>query len=130
MWPTAVEKRCEKCGITKKVMPRERRCKQMETNALGKSGYWCYGKLVKVVAPKPKKAAKRTTRKKTLQDELAHAHRKLAESITRVKRAVTSVDSWQTEIKRLGKRIEQQHAAEQTPAGHIRTRAIVLPEDE
>ena len=53
-----VTKRCAKCGRTSNVKPRERRCKWLETNAMGKSGYWCYGHLTKIAPLKPKKKAK------------------------------------------------------------------------
>ncbi len=50
-------KKCARCGRTGWYRPRERRCKQMERTAMGKTGYWCYGALAKVVtarrAPRP-----------------------------------------------------------------------------
>ena len=119
----AVVKRCSKCGRTSKVRPRTRRCKLMEqVSGFAKPKYLCYGALVKV---------ERAKRARTTQDELAHAHTKMTEALTRMKRAMTSVNTWQTTIKRLEKKIEAQHAEQRAAidanASYVIPRKITLP---
>jgi hypothetical protein len=109
-----IKKRCEKCGATNAVAPRVRRCHQVTAWGL------CWGRL---------KTTKRKRYKLTLERELEIAHEQLAEALTRMKRAVTSVDGWQGRIKAIGRRIaERDHPKEKKPKAIKRTRVIVLPE--
>lgn len=41
-------KRCLKCGHVADVKVRQQYCRKAERNAMGKTGYWCYGQLVSV----------------------------------------------------------------------------------
>lgn len=101
-----VIKNCAKCGHRQGVRPRERRCKQRITNSFGGLNL-CYGQLTR---PKKRKVTR------TLETKLADAHAQLADAITKVKRAVTSVDHWQRKIKAIGRRIDQRdHPPEPKP---------------
>lgn len=111
-----LRKRCEKCGATDLVAPRVRRCTKP-----GAFGSVCWGRL---------KTTKRKRSKPTLEQELSRAHEQLANAISRVKRAVTSVDGWQRRIKAIGRRIdERDHPREKKPKAIKRTRLITLPDD-
>jgi hypothetical protein len=122
MGTTTIRKRCEKCGATSDVAPRERRCKTVTTGFGGTLRY-CWGSLKRI----PKRKVKRT-----LEQELSAAHAQLADAITRVKRATTSVDHWQRKIKYIGRRIdERDHPTPKIKKPrHVRTRLITLPDDE
>jgi len=119
---TTKRKTCEKCGRAVDALPRERRCKAV-VNVWGGTSRYCWGKLT---------AVKRKRVRPTLETELAQAHAQLANAITRVKRAVTSVDHWQRRIKAIGKRIdERDHPQPKKPRpARKRTRIITLPPDE
>jgi hypothetical protein len=50
-----VRKRCDKCGVVTLHAIRERRCKRSERNAMGLTGFACWGKLRLVVEKKTTK---------------------------------------------------------------------------
>lgn len=118
-----VVKKCGKCGHRQGVRARERRCKQVVPGWMPGSERLCYGALTKVTRKAPQR---------TLEQELSAAHAQLANAITKVKRAVTSVDHWQRKIKAIGRRIDDRdHPKPKQPKPRKRTRAITLPpEDE
>jgi hypothetical protein len=123
-------KRCEKCGRTQKVRPRETKCKQMERNALGRTGYWCYGELTRVVAPKVDRAIKRATELERKRDA---AHENLKAAIKRVKLATTAITRWQRRIASIERSIFYRDHPDQkpTPKPRVkRTRKIRVETEE
>lgn len=101
----SVLKICARCGQWSWVRPRARKCKRMERNALGKSGYWCYGALVKVAKkPRPKPATDDQVyvaiyRRKT-QAAVASARKALGNWILAKRRAAGKVDEWTKVVER------------------------------
>ncbi len=93
-----VIKRCEKCGHRSDVPVRQRRCYRTVPNAWGGMPVSCWGKLSKVA---------RVAKRQTIEQALDRAHQELANAITRVKRATTSVGHWQRKIKYLERKIDE-----------------------
>jgi hypothetical protein len=116
-----VRKRCAKCGLKSWVRPRERKCKRMERNALGESGYWCYGALT----PIAKKARPKTAtddemyvaiyRRKT-QAAVQSAEEALRRWIQKQRRAAVNVEEWTKAVEK------RQRMAEVTDAQIIARR--------
>ena len=133
-------KRCEKCGKFGWFKPRETRCKRLERNLFGKSGYWCYGALTRVqkkprtpLVPIPPGVGLGYVLNEEYQAQLglacvhgirqrgkAERQRTQAQKIiaryqTRIKRLQTAVRSWQKKAKRAERRLQmtdEQYLAE------------------
>ena len=121
-----VRKRCQTCGKTSRVKPREVRCKQIGQGAMGPTGYLCYGRLERAISEKPKETEDKLSRK------LADAHIQFEGALRRMKRTMTSVAMWQRRIKSIERSIEFRDHPElkPKPMPKKRTRAITLPDEE
>lgn len=120
-----LRKRCEKCGWTGMVRPRERRCKQ---TGGGFGGFLCYGALVAA----PIVHAKAATDDK-LERKLQAAHVNMDNAIKAALRMTKKAAEYSRVIKRLEKRIElRDHppAEAPKPKPRKRTRVINLPTEE
>lgn len=118
-----IRKRCQKCHQTSRVKPREVRCKRVIE--AGPFAQTCWGRLERVISERPKETADKLSRK------LADAHIQFEASLRRMKRAMTSVATWQRRIKSIERSIEFRDHPElkPQPKPKKKTRAIALPDD-
>jgi len=119
-----VWKTCQKCGAGIWCKPRERRCKMGERTALGRSGYYCWGKLVTVRAAKKPKPVRRkpaavkeptAAERGELHRQRAQARQRVAERqlsklSTRIKRLQTAARKCQLKIDRFARQAEMTDA--------------------
>ena len=116
-------KRCAKCGKAGWFKPRETRCKRLERNAFGRTGYWCYGRLERPVKQRqaddgdvlreaiqsmreidPSVAVLADKSRAAARQKLTHAERMLKAAQTDVKRATTRMTKWQRMVSYHAKR--------------------------
>ncbi len=85
-----VSKRCDKCGTTSLVLPRERRCKRQ---MFGSGSYACWGRLVRPEKPK----VVRTPQQQATAD-MARSEKVLDDKLQQLTRLVTSIREWRRKV--------------------------------
>lgn len=104
-------KRCEKCSEEREVRPRVRRCHLLERTLLGRTGYYCWGKLVTVKPakpePKPDQPAPERKQKQRPQEiaaaKLAKIRTSIEEKRRSLKRLLTSLSKLEKQSDRYSK---------------------------
>ena len=117
-----LRKRCEKCGWTGMVRPRERRCKQ-RSGMMGT--YSCWGLLV--AAPIVRTIEEPAYDDK-LERKLTAAHVALDANLKRLSRVTTAIRKHQRIVRRLEAAIGKRDQSLRVARGNATSRVVQLPE--